>query len=343
MVYEGGHQTTTKRVHPEYDTPSDEGRVTVAVAHYCEGAGHATRMLAVASQLEEAGYEVVLAGGGPGTKFIEVNGYDEFEPTTVDFVEDYQREGGLVDAIQHSGPAVVQRIAEYREWMVEQDPDLLVADDLSAAVAAALARQRYVYISHDPREFYATPVERTAGWVRNLLARGTTDRFLLPKVWSGEPTIPGAIEIPPIAPQTGRVEGSVDVLVVPSAFTVDPDRLVEEMEARGRSVTLVGGDEWSVEQSLQPYIAGANLVVCSGYSTVMESAVAGTPCVILPETSEQRGVGEAIADLTGFYTAESVSDVVSLLDRTETPESQQNGTWRVVDAVRDIVPAGQTA
>lgn len=310
----------------------------VAVAHYCEGAGHATRMMAVASHLEEAGYEVVLAGGGPGTQFIEANGYEEFEPTTVDFVGDFQRDGGVIDVLQHSAPAVVRRIREYRSWLLEEEPDLLVTDDLSAAVASALARQRYVYVSHDPREFYANPVERGAGWLRNLLARGTTDKFLLPKVWEGEPSIPGAVEIPPLAPQNGHVEESVDVLVVPSAFTVDPEELAEDLEERGRSVTLVGGDDWSVEQSLQPYIAGANLVVCSGYSTVMEAAVAGTPCVIVPETSEQRGVGDAITELTGFYAADSVAEVMSFLNRIESPERHENGTGQVVDAVRDIMP-----
>jgi len=48
----------------------------VAVAHYPEGAGHATRMLAVARSLEAHGASVALAGGGPGTKFVDLHGYD---------------------------------------------------------------------------------------------------------------------------------------------------------------------------------------------------------------------------------------------------------------------------
>ena len=65
----------------------------VAVAYYPEGAGHATRMLAVAKALEARGVGVSLAGGGPGAKYVEHNGYEQFSPTAVDFVSDYQGHG----------------------------------------------------------------------------------------------------------------------------------------------------------------------------------------------------------------------------------------------------------
>ena len=63
---------------------------TIAVAHYPEGAGHATRMLAVADALSDAGAEVEFAGGGAGTQFAALNGYDEFEPAVVDYIDTYQ-------------------------------------------------------------------------------------------------------------------------------------------------------------------------------------------------------------------------------------------------------------
>jgi UDP:flavonoid glycosyltransferase YjiC (YdhE family) len=62
----------------------------VAVAHYPEGAGHATRMLAIADELAARGAQVTLAGGGAGQRFVELNGYDAFEPTPVDYVDTYQ-------------------------------------------------------------------------------------------------------------------------------------------------------------------------------------------------------------------------------------------------------------
>jgi hypothetical protein len=318
----------------------------VAVAHYCEGAGHATRMLAVVEELEAAGYDTVIAGGGPGTKFVEANGYTEYEPLPVDFIGDLQG-GSVLDVLANSAPAVYERVREYREWFDDEAPDLLVTDDISAAIAAALHGQRYVYVTHDPSAFYTTAIERAGAWVRNRIALETAEQFLLPKVWSGHPTIPGADEVPPMAPAGDRVEDDVDVLFVPSEFSVDADRLADALEARGRSVTLVGGDGWETKASLQPYVAGADLVVCSGYSTVMESAVAGTPCIVLPSTSEQRGVVDALSDTTGFYAADSVEGIEALLDGIEAPEPRENGAKRVAEVAASYLPdpgdAGQSS
>jgi hypothetical protein len=294
-------------------------------------------MLAVVEELDTAGYETVLAGGGPGVKFVEENGYSEYEPLAVDFIGDYQ-DGSLVSVLSNSAPAVYERINQYRDWFAEETPALLLTDDISAAIAAAIAGQRYVYLSHDPAAFYTTTVERAGAWVRNRIARRTAEQFLLPKVWSGNPTIPGTTEIPPIAPRATGDEPDVDVLVVPSAFTIDPADLATALDARGRDVTLVGGDGWEVQESLQPYIAGANLVICSGYSTVMESAVAGTPCIALPATSEQRGVVDALVDEPGFYAADSVQGVEALLDSVRPPDAHENGATTVADIVSTYLP-----
>ncbi|MGB9965486.1 glycosyltransferase [Halobacterium sp. CBA1126] len=309
----------------------------VAVAHYCEGAGHATRMLAVLEELEAAGYETALAGGGPGTKFVEANGHTEFEPTVVDFVEDLQ-DGSLVEVARNSVPALYDRIQQYRAWFDEEAPNLLVTDDVSAAIAASLHGQRYVYVSHDPAAFYESTVERAGARLRNGIAGRGAEQFLVPKVWRGDPSIPGADDVPPMAPVDDAPPEDVDVLVVPSEFSVDPDRLADALEARDRDVTLVGGDDWELQESLQPFVAGANLVVCSGYSTVMEAAVAGTPCVVLPATSEQRGVVDALADTPGFYAAESVAGVEALLDDVEAPEPRENGAKRVAEVAATYLP-----
>jgi hypothetical protein len=319
-------------------TPEPSGKPPkVAVAHYCEGAGHATRMLAVVEELEAAGYDTVIAGGGPGTKFVEANGYTEFEPRVVDFVGDFQ-DGSMLEVLRNSAPAVYERVQQYRDWFEAEVPALLVTDDISAAIAAALDGQTYVYISHDPSGFYTTFTERVGAWVRNRIARQGAEQFLLPKVWTGAPTIPGADEIPPLAPAEPGDDVDVDVLVVPSAFSVDPDDLAAALEARGRSVTLVGGDDWETQPSLQPYVAAANLVVCSGYSSVMECAVAGTPCVVFPETSEQRGVVDALATTEGFYAAETIADVEALLADLQAPEPRANGAKRVAEIAATYLP-----
>ncbi len=287
-------------------------------------------MLPVVDRLEAAGYETVLAGGGPGTKFVEENGHTEYEPATVAFVEDFQ-DGGLLDVLRNSGPGLYDRVQEYRAWYRAQSPALILADGISAAIAAAADDREYLYVSHDPAEFYDNPVERLGAVARNRLAMRTATRFLLPKVWDGEPTVPGAEVVAPLAPERDAAERDVDVLLVPSAFSIDPDRLAETVRAQGREVTLVGGENWETEPTLQPYIAGANLVVCNGYSTVMEAAVAGTPCLVLPTTSEQQGVADALSETRGFYAAASLDEVETLLGDAESPRPRPNGAERVAD------------
>jgi len=309
----------------------------IAVAHYCEGAGHATRMLAVATALEDAGREVVLAGGGPGQQFLECNGFESVQPTPVNFIEGYQR-GARRDVLTESISAVLGRIRDFLDWLREVEPAYLVTDDIFAAVAATVCNLDYYFISHDPASFYETVPERIGAKLRHAFAKATAELFVLPKAWTGEPMIAGTRAVPPIAQPTNIMAdgvGAVDVLVVPSAYTTDESRLRGAIEDAGRSVTLVGDADWETKPSLQPYIEAANVVVCSGYSTVMEAAVAGTRCIVLPYTSEQRGVARAVAERPGFYDARSVEAAVALLDRVDAPDSRANGATVIAEQIMD--------
>jgi UDP:flavonoid glycosyltransferase YjiC (YdhE family) len=289
-------------------------------------------MLAVAHAFESAGYAPVIAGGGPGEAFVERNGYEEYEPRGVDFIEDFQH-GDLWTVLKRSVPNLGKRVRDYVAWLRRERPAFLVTDDISAAIAAAVTSRPYYYLTHDSAEFYTNVVEQVGARIRNRFTVATSELFALPKVWSGGPVIPGASVIPPIAPVSDSDEKSVDVLVVPSAFSADPERLREALERHGRAVTLVNDDDWEVEPSLQPYIEAANVVVCSGYSTVMEAAVAGTPCIILPHTTEQHGVVRALDGTRGFYAADTVEDVVSTVNRVTAPERRRNGIEKLTDVV----------
>jgi len=324
---------------------SAAGGGTIAVGHYCEGAGHATRMLAVAEALADAGYEFEIAGGGPGEPFVEANGYTEHPLPTVDFIESYQGEEtargsarGVLDDVADS----TRRIRAYVSWLRELDPIAFVTDDFSGCIAGALARQRLFYVSHDPVGFYETTPERASAQVRTRFPTFAAETFCFPTVWDGEPDIPGTTRVGPMAPVDDTPASElpdVDVLVVPSAFSVDEHELAAALAERGREATLVGGEDWTLQPSLQPYIRAADLVVCSGYSTVMEAAVAETPCVVLPATSEQRGVAAAIADVQGFAVAKSIEDVVDQLGTLDPPSGHENGALTIAEIVDDALGA----
>lgn len=98
----------------------------------------------------------------------------------------------------------------------------------------------------------------------------------------------------------------------------------------------MGGDDWEPVPSLQPYVAAAEVVLCAGYSTIMEAAVAGRPCVVYPVTDEQRGVARVLerTAVPGFRVESSderVRDAIA--NPPPAPEPLDNGAPAVARAV----------
>jgi hypothetical protein len=129
-------------------------------------------------------------------------------------------------------------------------------------------------------------------------------------------------------------ESAPDVVVVPSQYS-DLGRVAANLERQGYDVVDVGGDDWEPVASLLPYLRAADVVVCSGYSTVMDAAVAGTPCVVHPATDEQEAVADRIqtAEVSGFAVAETPMDVLDAVASPPDPPSFENGATDVAESV----------
>ncbi|MDH5019502.1 glycosyltransferase [Halobacterium rubrum] len=304
---------------------------TVAVVHYPEGAGHATRMLAVARELEARGATVELAGGGPGEQFVELLGYEEYVPTVVDFIGDYQGDGGsLLDVVTGSVPDAVRRVRDVARWLRRVDADCVITDDMFASVAAVLARVRQYVCTHNTPGYYDDLAERVGAKLLTRQQVAASRSFFYPAVWpalTGDPR--GVERVPPLAldvPLEGDVP-DVDVLVSPSTYSDDLDEVASRLREHGRDVTVVGGDGWTTVRSMLPVLREANAVVCPGYSTVMEAAVAGTPCVVYPFTSEQRGVARFVeaGGEPGFAVAESPESAVRAVEDPPDDPDFENG------------------
>ncbi len=336
---------------------------TVAVAHYPEGAGHATRMLAVARALEARGATVTLAGGGPGARFIERNGYEQFEPSPVDFIGDYQG-GSLLRVLGHSLPNSARRVYDYVRWLRHERPDALVTDDMFAAMAAEFVDVPLFVCTHNAASYYDAVIEQGFTWLLNRHQLHSAKAFLYPSIWPPDPGDPaGVTAIPPIAldvppteaaderarvladgasvsetdvlAETPPVPERTDVLVVPSAYSTGFDVLAERLRAAGHDTTLVGGDDWECVPALLPHLRAAERVVCSGYSTIMEAAVAGTPCIVYPFTDEQHGVSRVIerTGLAGFQVEHSPSHVVRAVGQPLERPVYENGAGRAAATV----------
>ena len=310
---------------------------TIAVAHYPEGAGHATRMLAIANALRDRSAEVLMAGGGAGTRFVSLNGYDEFEPTTVDYIDTYQG-GSLGQVLTRSVPASARRVSDYVDWLEETDPDALVTDDMFAAMAASRTDVPLYVLKHDVPGLYRDPVERSGARFHTAFQSAVTREFFYPAVWPPADIDPdGATRIPPVSLEGDeRVRDAADVVLVPSHYS-EFDRLAARFERQGHDVLNVGGDDWEPVASLLPYIRGADVVVCSGYSTIMDAAVAGTPCVVLPETDEQDAVAEQLdrAGVAGFTVADDPLDVLDAVESPPEATPSENGADVVAERVVD--------
>lgn len=317
---------------------------TIAVAHYPEGAGHATRMLAVAEAIESAGGSVRMAGGGAGTEFVALNGYDEFEPTTVDFIDTYQG-GSLWRSARRSLPASLSRIADYQAWLAATEPDALVTDDMFAAMAAARCDVPQYVLKHDMPGLYDDLIERVGAGFHTRFQLSAAREFFYPVVWPSSTADPErATRIPPVALEgTTAVEDGPDVVVVPSHYS-SLSRIAEHLRRQGYDVLDVADDDWDPVPSLLPYIRGADAVVCSGYSTIMDAAVAGTPCVVHPATDEQAAVADCLDrfDVTGFAVAEEPLDVLDAVADPPAAPSFENGAdyiaRRVMTDLRDPDP-----
>ncbi|MFB6207631.1 MAG: glycosyltransferase [Haloglomus sp.] len=312
-----------------------EGAPTVAVAHYPEGAGHATRMLAVAEALSDRGAEVLMAGGGAGTEFVALNGYDEFEPTVVDYIDTVQA-GSLRQVLTGSVPASANRVADYADWLRETAPDALVTDDMFAAMAALRVDVPLYVLKHDMPALYRNRLERAGAAFHTDFQVEAAREFFYPAVWPAAGLAPeGATRIPPVAlGGAGRDREGADVVVVPSYYS-DLEQVTADLEQAGHDVIDVGSDAWEPVPSLLPYIRDADVVVCSGYSTVMDTAVAGTPCVVYPATEEQEAVADRLRDdaATGFVVAENPSDVLAAVADPPDSPGHDNGAPHVAETV----------
>ncbi|WP_254839710.1 glycosyltransferase [Natronomonas marina] len=327
--------------------------IHVAVTHYPEGAGHATRMMAVARGLQRRGAEVALAGGGPGRRLYEPNGYSAYEPPQVDYIGDYQDAGnpvsGLARVLTGSLPDSVGRVRGIASWLRGQDPDAVVTDDMFTVAAAAATDMPLYVLSHNAAALYRDPIIRASTMGINASQRLAAERFFYPSVWppaDGDP--PGVSRVPPVAlpPPEGAPDGGPDdpgVVLVPSTYSTDFDALADRLRAAGHRVTLIGDHDWGPVPSLLPVLRRAEAVVCSGYSTVMEAAVAETPCVVYPATNEQDGIARRVAPADGFRTATDPAAVETALSEFTTAPEYANGIATIAERLLDDLTTSTVA
>jgi UDP-N-acetylglucosamine:LPS N-acetylglucosamine transferase len=310
-----------------------------AIVYWCDGAGHAARSIPVAQELESRGVEVSVAGGGQGKPFVEMNGFEHPDLTTV-AVKGSNPLAFLRHTLFDLAPSSVRRLRELNRWLKEEEPDVLVTDDIFAAVAATVQGVDFYRIDH------LTPGMLDLRWDVLLRLYDRTslafcEGIIVTTLWEDEEAPDGFELVGPLAQEgEGEVE-DYDVLLNPGTHGEDFGEIRRRLEERGYEVKLVGSDDWEIQPSMTPHTGAADCVVCTGYSSIADTVVAGTPCVVYPFLPFQKSLAEKAErnGTDGVVKADTVDEVVEAAvrccDGEVEPPDYDNGAGDFVDVLLD--------
>ena len=310
----------------------------VAIVYWCDGAGHAARAIPVAKELRSRGIEVSIGGGGPGERFVDLNGFEQPDLTTVTVEGATPRaflEHTLVDLV----PSSVRRWREVTAWLRRKEPDVLITDDVFAGLAAAGLGIDFYRIDHLTTDLFG------AVWgpplaVYNQVSLQFAEGIIVTSLWPDDPAPDGTTRVGPLA-QEGETSDGIepyDVLLNPGSHGDHFGEIRTRLETSGYDVRTVGDDDWETKPTMTPYTAAADVVVCTGFSSIADTVVAGTPCVIYPFLPFQRALAERAAakQLTGISMATTVDRVIDRVEEhvnSDVTPDYDNGAPAFVDTV----------
>ena len=310
----------------------------VGFVYWCDGAGHAARAIPVLKELESRGIEVAAAGGGPGSRFVDLNDFEQpglthaavKGNTPLKFIK--HTFGKLI-------PNLVKRTKEIGVWMKEEDPDIVVTDDLFAMLVAIKQGRKVYRIDHLTPSLFGLKW-RIPSKIYNKLSLIFGEQIIVTSLWKEEEDPKGYTRVGPLA-QEGESDENIeeyDVLINPGTHGEKFGLIKEKLKEKGLNVRTVGDDDWETKPSMTPYTEKADVVVCTGFSSIADTVVAGTPCVIYPFLPFQKAIADRAEekDIEGVSKAETVDQVIAEVEKycggNEAPD-YENGAEGFVDAL----------
>ena len=314
--------------------------MSIAIIYWCQGAGHAARSIPVAREFESRGYEVVMDGGGPGQKFAEMNGYGETGRNFEDIpVINKSPLSIIAKGLTQVIPSALKRFSTVINFLREEQPDKVVTDCPVTIFAATLLNQEFYAINH-LRPSYFNLLGRPGAEILERLTLFGGEKLFLTCLWSSEDSKDGVLNVNPLAQEgeESKVE-EYDVLLSPGSFGDNFKLLREKLEEKGLDVRTVGDDNWDTKKSMTPYTEAADCVVCTGFSSIADSVVPGTRCVVYPHLHMQELLAKQIdkRSVEGVKTAYSLEKAVNKVLEAVNEEFKaptfDNGASEVVDDV----------
>jgi hypothetical protein len=312
----------------------------VSIIYWCGGTGHAARSIPVAKELESReDVDVSIAGGGPGGRFVDLNGFDQPGLTVAEDPAEFSMLDFIPRTLTKLIPSCARRMRDVHRWLKEEDPDKLVTDDIFAIISASIQGIEFYRVDH------LTPEMLPPHWgflqrVYNSGSMITGEEILVTSLWKEEQDPKNITRVDPLAQEgeAGDVE-KYDVLLSPGSWGENFEELRETLEEKGYDVRTVGDENWETKPSMTPYTEAADVVVCTGFSSIADTVVAGTPCIVYPFLPFQKALaGKAERkDIEGISKAESVTEIVEEVERYSSDEGSSpeydNGASELVDRV----------
>lgn len=317
----------------------DEDSGKVGFVYWCDGAGHAARCIPVLKELESRGKDVVVGGGGPGERFVDMNGFEQPDFTQVTVEGD-----GVFDFLQHTFfdliPSAAKRMKEVYSWMKREDPEKLISDDLFALISATIQGREFYRIDHLTTALFG-PVWGTPLKIYKKVSLVFAEQIIVTSLWKEDEDPKGITRVDPLA-QEGESDDSIeeyDILINPGTHGKNFGEIKERLKEKGLDVREVGDDQWETKKSMTPYTEKADAVICTGFSSIADTVVAGTKCIIYPFLPFQRAIADEVDErqIQGIKTARSPDQAVeTALECVEeeggNPE-YENGASEFVDEV----------
>lgn len=278
------------------------------------GFGHSTRSLYVMEELKKRGHNIHVMVGKPYDEFFRKRGYDTttlHKPMNLyeDVGKNFKK---TVKFSYRSTPKLFSSIVNARKIIKKTDPDLLVSDSEPGSVLSTRSVKK-VMITHQPELFVRDRLSRVNVVWRKVLGR--CERVVVPDV-IGVP-VPGEIEdrVERVGPLADEVEEGTKelrerfgmaggtVLMLPSFTGKEHEKALRVARSLDRNFVFLGQEETKemenvklkkkedVENSCE-YIKASDVVVLSGYTSLMESVYYQKPVFLVPTQFEQRKVGE---------------------------------------------------
>jgi len=311
------------------------------IIYWCGGSGHAARSIPIANELRSRGEKVSIAGGGFGAKFVDMNGFEQKKLTEIDDPAEYSLTDFFTRTFTKLIPSSFSRLRDIDKWLKQEEPDQLITDDIFAIFLASIYGIEFYRVDHVTTDIlplrWSLPLK-----LYNSLSMLRGNQIFVTSLWKEEGGSKNITKIDPLAQDDESEEelDSCDILLSPGTWGKGFHKIRSELEEKGYNVRTVGDDKWELKKSMTPVMRSVDLVICTGFSSIADAAVAGTPVLVFPFLTYQKALAKSIEEreLQGIGTVHDVDEAIEMAEEycenedIEGPE-YDNGAPEIVDRI----------